>query len=89
MPARLLRAARLDFALKTVLSRPATSKEQRILSGVLADVQNAYAANSKAAESITAFGESKRPAGLHAVELAAWTGVANVILNLDETVTRE
>jgi hypothetical protein len=34
-------------------------------------------------------GESPRPANLNAAEHAAWTSVANVILNLDETITRE
>ena len=29
------------------------------------------------------------PAGLQAPEMAAWTVVANVLLNLDETITKE
>ena len=33
-------------------------------------------------------GESKRDATLDVSELAAWTIVANLILNLDETITK-
>jgi hypothetical protein len=34
-------------------------------------------------------GESARDKRLDASELAAWTTVASVILNLDETITKE
>ena len=56
---------------------------------MLDDVKKTYASDQKAADSITRLGESRRPADLAPAELAAWTGVANLILNLDETVTRE
>jgi hypothetical protein len=34
------------------------------------------------------FGDSKPPAGVDEAELAAWTLVANLILNLDEAIVR-
>ena len=34
-------------------------------------------------------GESKADAKLNAGELAAWTGIASVVLNLDETLSKE
>jgi hypothetical protein len=34
-------------------------------------------------------GELPAATGLDAIELAAWTVTANVLLNLDEVVTRE
>jgi hypothetical protein len=80
---------RLEFALKTALSRPPTRDEVRVLSEVLADVERSYRENTKAADSLTRLGESVRPSGTDPVELAAWTGVANVVLNLDETVSHE
>jgi hypothetical protein len=82
-------ASRLDFALKTAVARPATEKEQRILGAVLEDVKSSYALDAKAADTLTKLGSAGRPESADAVELAAWTGVANVILNLDETVTKE
>ena len=41
-----------------------------------------------AAEKLLAVGASPRKADLDPVELAAWTNVARVILNLHETITR-
>ena len=42
-----------------------------------------------AAAKLLAVGESPRDKRLDPRELAAWTTVANVILNLDETITKE
>ena len=33
-------------------------------------------------------GESQRPAEMDVSELAAWTAVGNVLLNLDEVITK-
>jgi hypothetical protein len=33
-------------------------------------------------------GESPRPADLDVSELAAWTAIGNILLNLDETITK-
>ncbi len=82
-------AARLRFALSTALARPPTADEVRTLSRMLDDVRAAYASDEKAADSLTKLGQSKRPPDARVAELAAWTGVASVILNLDETATRE
>jgi len=38
---------------------------------------------------LLAIGESERDNGLDPVEHAAWTTVASVILNLDETITKQ
>jgi hypothetical protein len=42
-----------------------------------------------AARKLLQVGESKRDEKLDAVELAAFTAVANILLNLDETITKE
>jgi hypothetical protein len=44
-------------------------------------------APAEATKAVT-FGESPPPADIDASELAAWTLVANLILNLDESVER-
>ncbi|KAB2674708.1 MAG: DUF1553 domain-containing protein [Verrucomicrobia bacterium] len=82
-------AARLRFALATALARPPSESEIQTLARVLDDVRASYAGDEKSADAITRLGNAKRPADTHVAELAAWTGVANVILNLDETATRE
>ena len=56
--------------------------------GVAADVA-AFKKNPAAAAKLLAYGEAKNGAGLDPAELAAYTLAANVLLNLDETVTRE
>ena len=52
------------------------------------DYLSLYKSNVKAAEKLIAVGESKPDAKLNASELAAWTMVANLALNLDEVVTK-
>ena len=47
-----------------------------------------FANDKAAADSLLSIGESPRPNDLDAVDLAAMTGVANVLLNLNETITR-
>ena len=47
-----------------------------------------FAQDAKAAESFLKVGLAPAPADLNPAELAAWTSVARVILNLHETVTR-
>ena len=44
--------------------------------------------NREAAVQLLSIGESAPRDSIAAEELAAWTAVASVILNLDETVTR-
>ena len=41
-----------------------------------------------AAEALIKVGESARAPGLDPAELAAWTAIGNVLLNLDETITK-
>jgi hypothetical protein len=56
---------------------------------LLAEDQLALFAKDPAAAEALAAQIPNRPADLTATDLAAWTVVGNVILNLDETITRE
>jgi len=80
---------RLSFACRTVLARPPSEREKRILTGVHRDMSAAYQKDLKAALDLLSVGESKRPQDVNELELVAWTAVANVLLNLDETITKE
>ena len=52
-------------------------------------VQRAYfAADKAAADTLLKVGDFKNPDGIERGELAAWTAVANIILNLNETISR-
>ncbi len=80
---------RLDFAYRTVLARPPTPPERKILIGIHADMVASYQRNLKGALDLIGTGEWKRAENVNEIELAAWTGVANVLFNLDETITKE
>jgi hypothetical protein len=48
-----------------------------------------YGGDPEAAEKLLAVGQSPRDNALDPAELAAWTTVTSILLNLDETITRQ
>jgi hypothetical protein len=46
-----------------------------------------YRADPAAAKSLASVGDLEKPASLDDVELAAWTALCNVLLNLNETIS--
>lgn len=79
---------RIDFLYRTVLARRPDADEQRVVGDFLAAERSLYNAEPPSAQQAVHVGESP-PRGLApAGESAAWTLVANMLLNLDETVTR-
>ncbi|MEO0413646.1 MAG: DUF1553 domain-containing protein [Verrucomicrobiota bacterium] len=90
LASRMLKAEEpIAFAYQTVLSRPPTPEEQQLLNTALTEYQANFQANPDSAKELIAVGESKPPADLDPIQLAAHTALANVILNLDETITKE
>jgi hypothetical protein len=79
---------RITFAYRTVLSRPPATEELAIVKQALDRYTIRYRADAEAARRVVAAGESKPRANLAPSELAAYTLLANLVLNLDETVTR-
>jgi Protein of unknown function (DUF1553) len=80
--------ARLDHAFRLALSRPARPEEQTVLLNLLEKHRGQYRADLRAARALLATGESPQPPEIDPAELAAWTSVARVLLNLQETITR-
>ncbi|HUR47318.1 MAG TPA: hypothetical protein VMZ27_15660, partial [Candidatus Saccharimonadales bacterium] len=78
---------KLLYAFRLVLARQPSAKEIEILRSAYNEQIEAYGENKKSATELLAVGESPKPKG-DVVELAAWTGVANVLLNLSETITK-
>ena len=78
----------LAFAFRLALARPPEKKELAVLEKTYREQKANFAQDKKAAEDLLSVGESPRPKDIDAVELAAMTGVANVLLNLHETITR-
>lgn len=79
---------RVHWLFKTVLAREPEQEEQAIVLDQLSAARERYAADAEAAAKVIAQGESKPDAELLPVEVAATTLVTNLILNLDETLTR-
>lgn len=79
---------RLRYAYITVLSRPPAEQELVLLREAVAGYQERYSADLPSADKVVRVGESRLKSGASVPELAAWTLVSNLILNLDETVTR-
>ena len=72
-----------------VLAAKARAHQNQIMQRLLGDLETNYRADSKAASAYIHQGESPVPANLNEAQLAAYTGVASLILNLDETITKE
>jgi hypothetical protein len=81
-------AERIEFGFRLATSRAPTADEIRVFLKLYDAQSAAYAKSGEAAAKLLAVGESSRDQSLDAGELAAWTMVANVLLNLDETVTK-
>jgi hypothetical protein len=82
-------AERLRFAFRLCVARPPRENELNVLQRIYAEQLTKYLADQAAAVSLVSNGTAPRPSDLPVAELAAWTTVANVLLNLDETITRE
>jgi len=80
-------SARLDFAWRLALSRPPSKKERAILDRTLQQQLVTYRGDQEAAKKLVSVGDLARPENLDVSELAAWTAVGNVLLNLNETIT--
>ncbi len=80
---------RIDYAYKVALARMPDDKEAGVLEGVYRDMLTTYQQDEEAAEQLLSVGESEQAESLDTIQLAAWMGVASVILNLDETITKE
>jgi hypothetical protein len=83
---------RLNYAFRRCLSRPPSGAESAELLGLLARQQQRYAQGDINAWDMLganpAF-QGHLPADATPAEAAAWTAVSRVLLNLDETITKE
>ncbi len=79
---------RVTWAWQQALQRDPDADELRMMHELLAERLAFYRANGAAAELLLMTGFASTPAALSPAELAAWTHVARVLLNLHETITR-
>ncbi len=82
-------AARIAYAFRRCTARPPTPTETATLTAALQRLRHQYAGARADAQALVAAGEAKPLRKFDPVELAAHTGLANLLLNLDETLTKE
>ena len=80
---------RVIYAFRLATARTPTGKEVGVLLDVLNGRLRSFGNDRRSAVKLIGVGESARDNRLDPAELAAWTMVASVILNLDETITKQ
>jgi hypothetical protein len=77
-------ADRARYGFRLCLARPPRPEELRRLTDLYERARAKYAASPKEAEQLATQPIGSLPSGMDAADLAAWTVVSNVLLNLDE-----
>jgi hypothetical protein len=80
--------ARISYAFRLATARAPTERERAILLDALEKQRGHYRAHPDAAARLLRVGESPADPKLDRAELAAWSMVSSILLNLDETVTK-
>jgi len=81
-------AARIIYGFRLCVARAPNKNEIKRLLALYQDELARYKEDGKAAEKLATSQLGKAPDKTDLDELAAWTVVANVLLNLDETITK-
>jgi mono/diheme cytochrome c family protein len=77
-----------DLMARRLLARPLTAEEAKVVKAVYGDLRTHYLWKPAEARKLIAVGESKADPALDPSELAAWTMVANQLMNLDEVLNK-
>ena len=80
---------RLDWGFRQLTARRPTARELGILEKSFERALARYQADEESAGKLVGFGEMEVPVGIDRVRLAAYTNVANLMMNLDEVINRE
>jgi hypothetical protein len=81
-------AGRIRWAWREALGRAPRADELQTIQSLVQKRHAEYTQDRAAAEALIKVGLKPAPASVDPVELAAWTSVARVLLNLHETITR-
>jgi Protein of unknown function (DUF1553)/Protein of unknown function (DUF1549)/Planctomycete cytochrome C len=80
--------ARLRYVFRTATARMPDEVEMAILRDAMQEHLTRYRANPKAAQQLIRVGETPPSPAYNGEELAAWTMIGNLVLNLDEVINR-
>jgi len=82
--------AKIEFAFKAALARSPRPAEMKFIKALLLKRHAYFEKKPKSAAAVIRSVKNWRSAeGLDASELAAWFFIANILLNLDETITKQ
>ncbi|MEM1453172.1 MAG: DUF1553 domain-containing protein [Planctomycetota bacterium] len=79
---------RMDWIMRRLTARPLEDGERAICAAVLSDLIEHYATRPDEAAALLAVGETPISEDVRPHVLAAWTMLANTLMNLDEVVTK-
>ncbi len=82
-------AARLTEAFRRCTSRSPNSNELAVLNQRLQLLRHTFEKDETAAKKLVSVGDSRPDGKLNPTDLAAYTGIATLLLNLDETISKE
>ena len=80
--------ARLLYGFRLCTSRLPNERELAVLRRVVAEQKSFFEKDEESAKKLVTVGDSKPPEAVDPKELAVWTAIGNVLLNLDATVHR-
>jgi len=80
--------AKITFALRQCLTRPPRDEERALFTELYHAQLADFSTNTDAAERLVRQGRAPVPDDLDQAALATWTTIANILLNLDEVVTK-
>lgn len=79
---------RIQWMFQRSLSRPATEQEATIIHAAFTSYLETFSSNEESARKLIAIGEEPAGNQYEPNELASWTMVSSLIMNMDEFVTR-
>ena len=80
--------ARIGLAFRIVLSRLPSDSEQEILQEILDDARIHFTSHSTASAEFLSIGNAPTDTTLNPLDLAAWSAVMSVVMNLDECISK-
>lgn len=79
---------RLSALFRLALARTPTTNEQTMLLSFLDETQRRFQTQPLAADQLLQVGDAPSNPVLSSIDLASWTTIASLVLNLDETMTK-
>jgi hypothetical protein len=80
--------SRIDWAFRRLLARSPTAEEMEVAKSAYQDLLGHYKGSPEDAKKLLSVGEAKRDDSVDKSEHAAWTMLANQLMNLDEALNK-